>query len=87
MPTLVAMGMSPDDLVQAEGDSMGSIGGGFAGASVGLSGSLITSALLVKPVKALDGAAMDPDDTCAGSIDRVVGGTNGMSDGLVAGVD
>ena len=62
MLTLVVMGTSPDDSVQVEGDSMGSIGGGFMGASVGSSGSLIVSALLVKPVNALDGTAMDPDD-------------------------
>ena len=73
MLTLVVTGVSPDELVQVEGDSMGSMGG-FAGARVGSSGSLMTSALLVKPVNALDGAATDPDDARVGSIGGVVVG-------------
>ena len=66
MLTLVATGASPDDPVQVEGDSMGSVAGGFVGAISVSSGLLVTSALLVKPVKALDGAAMDPKDTRVG---------------------
>ena len=86
MLTLVAMGVSPDESVQVEGDSTGSIVGGFAGASVGPCGSLIASALLVKPMKALDGTATDLNDTHSGSIDGAAGGTGGMSDGFMAGV-
>ena len=69
MLTLVVTGVSPDELVQVEGDSMGSFVGGFAGASAGSCGSLVASTLLVKPMKALDGTATDPNDTCVCSID------------------
>ena len=90
MLTLVVTGVSPDDPVQVEGDSTGSIVGGFAGASVGSYGSLVASALLVKPMKALDGTAIDPNGARARSIDGVavgwaVGVIDGTSDGLMVG--
>ena len=83
--TLVAIGVSPDDPAQAEGDSTGAIVGGLAGAKVGSCGLLVTSAPLAKPVKAPDGTATDPNDTCVGSIDGMAGGTGGTPDGFVAG--
>ena len=90
VPTFVVTGVSPDDPVQVDGDSTGSIVGGFAGAGVGSCGSLIASAPLVKPMKALDGTVTDPDGTCARSIDGVAVGwaagvIDGTLDGLIAG--
>ena len=80
MLRLVVLGASPDDPVQVEGDSSGVIAGCSAGTGCVSSGSLVTSALLAKPMKALDGTAMDPDDACEGSSDgALVGSTVGVT--------
>ena len=73
---LVVMGVDP---VQVEGASLdfnGSVVGGINAVSWG---SLVTSALLVKPMNALDGMSIEPKETGVGSSDGRLEGSSVFS--------
>ena len=64
---LVVMGVLFDDPVQVEGASSDFNGSVVGEIKAGSWGSLVTSALLVKPINALDGMSMELNETGVGS--------------------